>query len=178
IQAVGNVIAKKDSSSPRPKKEDALSELKKLGDDYLRIWVADKTERIRQKNECAKEMFDYAINYGINKEEILEEASKTSHEALIITLANFILAFPDKGDIENLMRVATQAARWHVQYRIVQAFGELFSRGYASTEDYEGVNSILKQYEKKGDQTLINQIKGTRTLIERIIKPLESASNK
>ena len=149
----------------------AITELRKLADNYLNIRVADKYERLSQKNQSAKKMFDYAIKYGITKDKILEVADQTANEALILTLANIILAFPDKGDVANLLRVASQVTRWHIQYRIVQAFGELFSKGYALTEDYESVNNVLKRYEKTGDQSLINQIKGTRTLIERIIKP-------
>jgi hypothetical protein len=78
-----------------------------------------------------------------------------------------IFAYPENGDDERLLRIASRVDKWHVQYRIVQALGQLIDKSYAFGTNYESINNILNSFKKTGDQPLINLIKGTRILINR-----------
>jgi hypothetical protein len=145
--------------------EDPLVELKLLADQYLSIWSNDKNERLLLKNESAKLMFNYAMKNNISKDKILEMADKSGNQGIILTLANTILTYPAKGDDDRILRVAFRVDRWHIQYRIVQALGQLIDKGYATKNNFDSIGNILDSYEKTGDQSLINLIKGIRSLI-------------
>jgi hypothetical protein len=145
-----------------------INTLRKLASEYTGIQVSERQERIRLKNESGKAMFNFVTANHLSKDDILKEAELSGNEGVMLTLANMILAYPEKGDIGRLMRVAFRAKRWHVQYRIVQAFGQLFEKHCAKSADVESVRNILTQYEKTTDTGLLRQIKGTRTLIENL----------
>jgi hypothetical protein len=146
---------------------DPMVEINNLAKDYLNIWVADNNERLRLKTESSKKMFDFVVKNNISKNKIMEEADKSGNQGIILTLANMIFAYPENGDDERLLRVAYRVDRWHIQYRIVQALGQLIDKSFASSANYESINNILNRFEKTGDQSLINLIKGTRTIINR-----------
>jgi hypothetical protein len=145
--------------------DNTMIQFKNLADNYLAIWDSDKNERIRAKNESSKMMFNFTIKNNISKDKILEEADKTGNQGIILALTNMIFAYPENRDDERLLRVAYRVDRWHIQYRIVQALGLLIDKNYVSKDNFESINNILARYEKDGDQSIINLIKGTRTLI-------------
>jgi hypothetical protein len=149
--------------------KDAILELRRLAEDYLKIESSDPRERLSLKNESAKQMFDHATTNSISKESLRSEILKDFNEGLVLTLANLVLTSPEEADAGRLLSIADPVKRWHVRYRIVQAFAELFNKGYAQSIDYRKIGAVLRHYEESADPPLIKQIRATRTLIQRRI---------
>ncbi|HVF45742.1 MAG TPA: hypothetical protein VM936_22130 [Pyrinomonadaceae bacterium] len=163
----GNGDTAESASAPQKRRGGAVETLYRMAEEYLSISVADRNERLRRKNDMAKSMFNYAVTHTVCKDMLLREAESSRNEGLTLTLAHYILTNPERGDFERLLRVTRGVVRWHVQYRIVQAIGQLFEKHCAATFDKEAALNVLRQYEANADPQLIRLIQGTRSLIER-----------
>jgi hypothetical protein len=141
-----------------------------MANNYLRINVADWSERVRLKDEAANRMADYILKKNIPKDLLAAQAEKLSHEGLIIALASVINAFPEKGDLERLLRVAPKASRLHVRYRVVLALGKLFRERVAGAADVEPVERVLSLYSQGADDSLRRLIENTRSAIRQLVQ--------
>jgi len=86
------------------------------------------------------------------------------HEGLIIGLASTIHALPREGDIGRLFRVADEANKLHVKYRIVLAFGHLIERRLLTHRDLAQVTDVLALYKRDADGPLRKRIEYTEQL--------------
>lgn len=148
---------------------DPLLELRALADQYLLLTAKDLSERIRIKDQAASAMLSHIRSNRIPKELVFKEAERTGNEGVILALANYILTYPDKGDLDYILRVADKVDRLHVKYRVVQTIGELFAKGYATLNDTTVSERIFGGYEKGADQNLLTLINRTRVLINNVI---------
>jgi hypothetical protein len=156
------------------KGNDSLSVLRNLADNYLLIHSKNLNERTRQKHQAATAMLNHIMSNKIPKEVVFKEAEQTGNEGIILALANYILNYPDQGDLDYLLRVADKVERLHVRYRTVQAIGELFAKSYANVADASVAERIFSNYEKGADEKLLSLIKGTRILINNIVNQEKS----
>jgi len=163
------------SAPPPTKLPDALSQLRAAANRYLTITAPSLGERIRLKNQAANEMLNIIVTNKIPKDTIFSYAQIEKNEGMILALANCVLTFPQKGDVQLLLPLASIATRLHVRYRIVQAFGELFKTNCVIATDGPQVLAVLDAYEKEADQKLLSLIKGTRTRIDRILSQQQQA---
>jgi hypothetical protein len=166
-QPNGQVKAETDTEA-----HDSLSILRSLADNYLLITAKSLNERIRLKNKAATAMLSHIRSNGIPKEIVFREAEQTGNEGIILAFANYILNYPGQGDLAYLLNLADKVDRLHVKYRVVQAIGELFAKSYATAAaaDIVAVERVFSSYEKGADQNLLNLIKGTRVLIDNMVR--------
>ena len=135
-----------------------MAGLLELADDYLQTNVKEWPERIKLKNEAAHKMADYVITNSISKERL----AYADHEGLLLALAAAICAYPEKDDINFLVRVANKVKRLHVKYRILLAIDTLFQSDYISKEFTPSIEQILEKYSYKADKPLLNRIEQLR----------------
>lgn len=157
---------------------DPLVTLRGLAENYLLIHAKNLSERTHLKHQAATAMLNHIRSNKISKELVFKEAEQTGNEGIILALANYILNFPEQGDLDYLLRLTDRVERLHVKYRIVQAIGELFTKSYASAADIFVIERIFNKYEKGADEKLLSLIKGTRVLISNSVKQEKSLTTK
>jgi len=132
-----------------------------MANAYMAISAPDWGERVRLKDQAANEMGKYVISMGISRDLLVQEVLEHPNEGLIIALATVINYLPSQGDCSRLLSVAEKAARKHVQYRIVLAFGNLFRQQLIAPSERDSVKGVLSLYAKDADSSLSRLITDT-----------------
>ena len=177
VDAHGGVSVGVGTDTPSPVNTDGVSLLTTKANAYLGITAESLSERIRLKNQAATDMLNFIMTHGIKKEIVFSEADRSGNEGMILALANYVLTYPQKNDVDYLLRLANRASRLHVKYRIVQALGELFDKNCATRFDAPSVQGVLDGYEKSADPSLLALIRGTRTRINRATNQEQVSAN-
>lgn len=174
--------AQKDSTAPASaereaaaakKSEEDRDHLKALADEYLRIQAADRSEKVRRKNEYATMLGDFVITHEVSKDWL---AGQTNNEGLILALVSAVNAMPEEGDFERLMRVSGHVQRLHVRYKMALTLGYLFERRLAAAANAKEACEVLDAYENGADEYLKERIARTRSIIDLIANPPAKAS--
>lgn len=151
--------------------------LRKIADEYLNVTARDYHTRLRMKNELGKKLFNYVLRNGISKDDLVREFESSGNEGIALALAHYVLASPGLGDISRLQAVGYGVRRWHVQYRIVQAIGQVFEKHCVVLQDSDIALRLLLQYEQAGDAALKKLIQGTRSIVERNLAVAEGVGS-
>lgn len=143
-----------------------IEQLKQQADQYLKINLPNKGDRLRLKNIAAVQMASFALANQISKDEIIENDPECTNEGLIITLATMIITHTESGDLDRLFKVADKATRLHVKYRVVNAIGKLIDYKLVSISDKPRIIQLLKKYRNNTDDNLLQKIDSIATLVE------------
>lgn len=158
-------------------KLEGMAGLRKLADEYMNVSSRDYHSRLRMKNDLGKKLFNYVLSQNISKDELLREIESSGNEGIALALAYYVLAMPEVGDMARILAIGFRISRWHVQYRIVQAVGQLFEKHCAVAKDREAALRLLLKYDLGGDSALKKLILGVRSLIERNLQVEESSNS-
>ncbi len=139
----------------------AFEELTTLADEYLAIDIPNWADRVRAKDASARKMAKIVISNDISRQYL---AGK-HHEGLIIALATTIHTLPKNDDPKHILRIADEANRLHVKYRIVLAMGKLLEKGIPNRYETEEFTRVLESYLHDADQPLERRISYTMTLL-------------
>jgi hypothetical protein len=148
---------------------DPIAGLRQLAEEYLRISstsVPDYGDRVRQKNELAERIADYARNRKIPRDRLAELARREGNEGIMVGLAHLVEAAPEKADPDLLLMLPEVVRSGHARYRIVMAFSQLLQRRLAGPEHRDRILHVLCQYDQGDDEFITRRIAETRKLAE------------
>lgn len=171
-----NLSPPTDSNNPDTSTDSHVvdPELLRLADIYRSISINDYGERVRRKSEVANELSDYVLRNRIPRDLLVQWIEAQENDGIIVALATMINTFPERGDMERLLRIAGKARWLHVKYRIVLAIGQLFKTGFATLSHCEEAESILSKYYETADDPLRRVINEVRSLIRLTNNPNNS----
>ncbi|SFW89388.1 hypothetical protein [Chitinophaga sancti] len=148
------------------KKEEALSRLLKMADDYLTISDPDWAERVNQKDKSANRMGEYALKHSIQKDDIANIIRTNGNEGLIIALATMIAMRPENRDLNILLDLGKLVSRLHVRYRVLVALGTLASKKLIPLDSKNHILTFIQKYKAGADTSLMEMINNTTSLVQ------------
>jgi len=159
LQAVSSVIVPPEEQKTPNNLRPLDSELKRMAEAYENVNALDRTERVKLKGKTVSEMLRYILSTKIPKKTVAMWAEETPRDGLIIALAAYVIAVPQKGDLELLLKVAPKAKWLHVKFRVSVAFRELFKNSFGDTPGWDQVSEVLEKYHERAvnvhDRSLI-----------------------
>jgi hypothetical protein len=138
--------------------------LSDLAFEYLSLDISDRRERIRRKNEMAREMGDLVVEENVSRKLLASDGD----EGLIVALAAAVVGQPKPDDLALLLGTQRMAKRLHVRYRLVLALAVLINKGFVADADRERVDSSLTLFDKGADTSLSKLIADTRSLLQEV----------
>jgi hypothetical protein len=166
-QAIPAKRRRKQKPTDPPKEEvgELREELEQLAQEYIRLdGVEDYKERVRRKNETAREMGDLVVSGNISRQALVESGS----EAKFVALAAAIAAKPEADDV-RLIVGSSHAKRLHVRYRLVVSLTILISRGLVGEKDKIDVEAALNRLSIAADAPLENVIAEAQSLLQEVL---------
>jgi len=151
-----------EPSGPTDEKK-GLRELDQVIEEYFSLQIADFGKRVRRKDELAREMYRILRANGISKDTL----AKNSSEGYALALASYVLASPERGDVERLLNASAVASRLHIRYRIVLAFAALERMGLIAPSDVPRIRMVLDQFRGTADAALLRQISSLQELLNK-----------
>lgn len=149
-----------------PDQEDSLRQLGAMAARYLAIpRELPYGTKVAMKDAAANEMADFILQNRIPRDIVAEVADREHNEGLAIALATVANSFPERGDVQRLLRVGAWVLRLHVQYRIATAFGTLSRNGFLGDDDRRSVTALLTGYRENADPPLKRAIDSTLAAI-------------
>jgi len=145
-----------DNAPPIPE------ELRQLATEYLDVRIEDYSERLRRKNELAREMGEVALIEGTSRKALAESDS----EGLLLAFSSMVIAQPEPGDLALWYTAAAAAKRLHVRYRLGVALAVLISKGFVAKRDERRVLKALDRLEQDADDPLQKLISETKSLLQ------------
>ncbi len=157
-----NAKASNDASSAAP----IPAELEELATEYLGVEIDNYKERLRYKNELAKEMGEVALAEGASRKVL----AGSRNEGLILAFSSMVIAQPEPGDLGLWFTAASAAKqRLHVRYRLVVALTVLINKGFVATSDGQRALQALDTQEEGADGPLLTLISDTKSLLQEIL---------
>jgi hypothetical protein len=150
------------SGKPIPTVDHIPSELTSLADQYWAISISDWDERVRAKNDLARQMGSYIIAHRISKDLLADQ----ENEGLLVGLASAVNALPESGDARRLIRASSKLTSLHVKYRFTVAFANLIQKRLLTRSELDSVKKILDSFMDGADQPLRTRINGTRSIAQ------------
>lgn len=140
---------------------DVDAELSDLAADYEVIEASDRGTRVRMKDRTARKMASIVIERGISRDQL----ANSGQEGLVLALATVAHTLPEPADTARLLLASQGVRRWHVQYRISQAFAVLVEGGMASPDEVAEIKQTLAAFAAAGDDSLRRRVTQTRAII-------------
>jgi len=140
-------------------------ELQELATEYLGVRIDDYGERLRRKNELAREMGEVALLQGASRKVLAE----SGNEGLLLAFSSMVIAQPEPGDLALWFTAAAAAKLRHVCYRLVVALTVLTNKGFVAKKDERRVFKALDKLEEDADDPLLKLISETRSLLQEIL---------
>ncbi|MFH1345429.1 MAG: hypothetical protein ABIL01_30140 [Pseudomonadota bacterium] len=141
------------------------AELLDLAQAYLKTEISDHAERVRFKNENAREMGDIVLANDVSHDLLVQD----DNEALYVAFAAAVVARPEQADLGRLLGVARKVARLHVRYRLVVALIVLINKGFARETDSASIQDALNRFRVNADAPLLTVINDAESLLKAII---------
>jgi hypothetical protein len=165
------IQATQESSAPRGRKssrgdksEEIPARLNDLASEYLKLDVPDPRERVRRKNEMAREMGDLVLEMNVSRKLLVSRGD----QGLIVAFAAAVVAQPEPDDLALLLDTQGVAKRLHVRYRLVLALAVLINKGFVADADRERVDTTLTAFDRGADPPLNKLIADTKSLSQEI----------
>jgi cellulose biosynthesis protein BcsQ len=166
-EIVAQLLGQK-SEKPVEKAGTIDSTLRKLAREYISVNHADWATRVARKDSLAKSLGLYVPAHRISHDEL----AKSSHDGLIVALAEAAQLAHEPGDLSRLLRSGKRVKLLHPAYRVLLAATVLSDRERMTPEDRKALSDLLDQYDKKAelkkDRSLKSLVATTRQRFENL----------
>lgn len=137
-------------------------DLRALAKEYMEVTIEDRRERVRRKNELARQMADIVLSQGLSPDDLL----KSDSEGVWMAVVSAIAIRPQEGDLESLLDVADRATRLHVRYRTVVALIACMVKQPVPVKSFASIKKALRKMSKDADSPLETVIEQASTALD------------
>jgi len=144
---------------------NALDDLRRLVDVYENISDPAWRERVRQKDECYREMTQIIVTGNMGAQTLVNEFVQDRKQGWVLALAALTSAKPDLGLGSLLIENAKQVDWKHVMYRVASAIGILATQRLLTQDEAIRARNMFEAFPNP-DTSLKSKFASTRVLLE------------
>jgi hypothetical protein len=159
------VSLKRSARRTSAERREIPRELNNLADKYLKLQIADYRDRVRRKNEIAREMGELVIEASISRDRLVA----ANNEGLTLAFAAAVIAQPKEQDFDRIIQVAPKVTRLHVRYWLVLALSVLINGGPFDRDRRPELERTLEQLDTGADKALSTLIQDTKKLLDSVL---------